>query len=452
MDATPTLRVIATNPVSPPNSEDRIALEFSKRHADDLRHVGAWGKWFHWSGTHWQDEQTYLAFDLARRVCREFASSANDHKPGTGKSIAAAKTVAAVVNLARADRRHALSVDAWDCDPWLLNTPVGTIDLRTGETQPHLPSDHITKTTGVSADHDMQTPIWDTFINRVTSGDDELVSFLQRIAGYALTGDTREHALFFLYGLGANGKSTFLNALIGVLGDYAVSSPIETFTEQKGQRHLTELARLRGARLVTSTETEEGRRWAESRIKALTGGDKIAANFMRQDLFEYTPQFKLIVAGNHKPGLRSVDEAIRRRFNLIPFTANIPAEERDTDLGDKLKAEWPGILAWAISGCIEWQEGGLRPPQVVNVATDDYLSNEDIIATWIEECCEVSPNASERGPALYASWKKWAEDSGEFVLKYKDFREKLENRGFQTKRSKSERLIEGLRTRQEWAG
>jgi putative DNA primase/helicase len=156
-----------------------------------------------------------------------------------------------------------------------------------------------------------------------------------------------------------------LSTVAGVLGDYHKTAPIETFTASNADRHPTDLASLRGARLVRATETEEGRRWAESRIKQLTGGDTVAARFMRQDFFEYRPQFKLIIAGNHKPSLRSVDEAIRRRFHLIPFAVTIPPEERDSDLADKLKAEWPGILAWMIEGCVEWQAECLRPPAAV---------------------------------------------------------------------------------------
>jgi putative DNA primase/helicase len=179
-------------------------------------------------------------------------------------------------------------------------------------------------------------------LRRITAGDDRLVSYLQRAFGYALTGNVREHALFFGYGTGANGKGVTLNTLAGILGDYHESAPIETFTASSGDRHPTELADLRGARLVTATETEEGRRWAESRIKMLTGGDRVKARFMRQDFFEYNPQFKLFITGNHKPSLRSVDEAIRRRFHLIPFTVTIPPEQRDPDLAEKLKTEWPG--------------------------------------------------------------------------------------------------------------
>jgi putative DNA primase/helicase len=202
---------------------------------------------------------------------------------------------------------------------------------------------------------------------------------------------------------------------------------------------------LRGARLVTAIETEEGRRWAESRIKALTGGDKISARFMRQDFFEYTPQFKLIIAGNHKPGLRSVDEAIRRRFNLIPFTVTIPPDERDENLPEKLKAELPGILAWIINGCVDWQQRGLAPPAVVAEATAAYLESEDALAAWMDECAERDPNAWEKSSTLFVSWNEWAIKSGEYVGSEKSFRGKLENHNVTPARNKKARGFRGLK-------
>ena len=208
------------------------------------------------------------------------------------------------------------------------------------------------------------------------------------MSGYALTGLTQAHSLFFMHGVGANGKSTFINAITGCVGDYHRTAPIETFIASTQERHPTDLAGLRGARLVTAVETDEGRRWNESKIKALTGGDKVAARFMRQDFFEFVPQFKLLFAGNHKPGLQSVDEAIRRRIHLIPFTVTIPPEERDEDLAERLRTEWPGILAWAIAGCLEWQEHGLAPPEAVTAATGSYLEAEDAIAAWMDERCQ----------------------------------------------------------------
>ena len=301
-------------PQTPPFSEDALALEFTRQHGDDLRYVAAWGRWLIWYGDRWRFDDTVHVFDKARAVCRE--ASIKKNKPQN--ALASAKTVAAVERLAKADRKHAATVDQWDADPWLLNTPGCVIDLKTGDAHTHRLDEYCTKITATAPSGDC--PIWHEFLKRVMDGDADLIAFLQRVAGYNLTGITREHALFFLHGTGANGKSTFLNTIASTMGDYHTTSSAETFVASRTDRHPTELAALRGARLVTATEIEEGRRWAEARIKALTGGDPIAARFMRRDLFEFTPQFKLMIAGNHKPQLRNVDEAFRRRLHLMPFT------------------------------------------------------------------------------------------------------------------------------------
>jgi putative DNA primase/helicase len=345
----------------PAFSDEALALRFADLHASDLRYVAAWGKWLIWDGARWKFDDTLEAYSLVRKVCRIAAGQCNKLK--IASALASAKTVAAAASLSRSDRRLAATVDQWDTDPLSLNAPGGVIDLLTGKLRAHRAADYMTKITAVASEQECPTPIWLAFLDRITDGDAELIAFLQRMAGYALTGTTKEHALFFLHGSGANGKTTFLNAITGIAGDYHTAAPIETFTASKQEHHPTDLAGLRGARLVTSVETEEGRRWAESKIKALTGGDKIAARFMRQDYFEFTPTFKLIIAGNHKPGLRSVDEAIRRRFHLVPFNVTIPPEQRDKSLGDRLRTEWPGILAWMIDGCLQWQERGLAPPE-----------------------------------------------------------------------------------------
>ena len=427
----------------PAFSDEALALRFAELHVNDLRYVAAWGRWLSWGGTRWQFDDTLGAYDLARKVCRAAAAQCNNSK--TAAVLASAKTVAAVERLAKADRRIAATADQWDTDPWLLNTPGGVIDLGTGERGPHRPSDYITKATTVAPDGNCTTPTWDAFLDRVTAGNAELVAFLKRMAGYALTGSTIEHALFFLYGTGANGKTTFINAVTGVAGDYHRAAPIETFTAAPNERHPTDLAGLRGSRLVTSVETEEGRRWAESKIKTLTGGDKIAARFMRQDFFEFVPNFKLLIAGNHKPGLRSVDEAIRRRFHLVPFNVVIPPEQRDKSLGDRLRAEWPGILAWMIDGCIEWQGCGLAPPEAVTNATAAYLEAEDAIAAWIEDAGTHDQNAWEKTATLFAKWKAWADNAGEYAGTRKGFSEKLEARGLIPERKSHARGFRGFK-------
>jgi putative DNA primase/helicase len=238
-----------------------------------------------------------------------------------------------------------------------------------------------------------------------------------------------------------------INTAAEIFADYHKTAAIDTFTASATERHPTELAGLRGARIVTSVETEEGRRWAEAKIKNLTGGDKISARFMRQDFFEFIPQFKLIVAGNHKPGLRSVDEAIRRRFHLIPFAVTIPADQRDLALSDKLKAEWGGILAWMIEGCLAWQRQGLAPPSAVTEATAAYLEAEDALGNWIEETCFRGPEAFETRNKLFASWSAWADRAQEPPGTRKAFITALENRGFLPRKRNGERGFVGLRVK-----
>jgi putative DNA primase/helicase len=429
-------------------SEDAVALQFTQRHGADWRFVAAWGRWFVWTSTHWQREETLKVYDLARIVCRDAAASCENVK--LRAKIASASTVAAVERLARADRAHAASTDIWDADLWSLNTPGGVVVLRTGILVPHRREDANTKI--ANATPRGECPAWQDFLATVTGRDPELQAYLQRVVGYCLTGVTGEHALFFLYGTGANGKSVFVTTISGILGDYATVAPMDMFMAATGERHPTDMAGLRGARLVTATETEQGRRWAESKLKTLTGGDKITARFMRQDFFEFVPQFKLIVAGNHKPAIRNIDEAMRRRLHLIPFTVTIPPAQRDKKLPEKLMAERNGIMAWAVDGCREWQQIGLKPPAAVSAATEQYFEAEDALGRWLDESCALGKNLLEKSGVLFATWKAWAEANGEYVGSNKDFSEKLASRGFTNYRDHGGRGFRGLALRQGGSG
>lgn len=313
--------------------------------------------------------------------------------------------------------------------------------------RPHRREDYITKIAGASPG--TYCPTWLKFLEDVTAGDIELQKYLARVAGYCLTGITTEHVMFFLYGTGANGKSVFLNTLAAVWGDYATYAPIDMFMESRSERHPTDLAKLRGARLVIATEVGQGKHWDEAKIKALTGGDIISARFMRQDFFDYKPQFKLMVAGNHKPSLRNVDEAIRRRIHLIPFTVTIPIEKRDQTLPDRLWAERDGILGWAIKGCLEWQKIGLKPPASVVSATEEYFESQDAIKRWLEEECIQSERATITTEELYQAWKNWAEKQGEYTGTMRKFSEELSKRGFQRWRNCHKKGFRGLALRGE---
>jgi putative DNA primase/helicase len=391
----------------PPTAEDSIALAFAGRHAHELRYVAKWGRWLSFDGVRWQHDETLHAFDRVRDICREVAVECD--KPVS--AVASAKTVAAVERLAKADRRLAATSAQWDADGWLFNGNDATIDLRTGTGRAPTPADFITKMAACGcAPTGALHPLWDEFLDRVTDSDSALQEFLQRYAGYCCTGFTVEHAFVFAYGTGANGKSTFTRTIAGMLGDYATAADMSTFTVTKVEQHQTDIAKLLGARLVVANETQKGKRWDETKIKNLTGGDTVSARFMRQDFFDYVPSFKLIISGNHKPRLDSVDEAMKRRLLLVPFTVEIPPKERDPALAEKLKAEWPAILRWAVDGTLQWQRIGLAPPPKVRDATEAYFKDQDTLGQWLEDCTEDSGAFALTCTAeLFASWKSWCE-------------------------------------------
>jgi putative DNA primase/helicase len=261
-------------------------------------------------------------------------------------------------------------------------------------------------------------------------GDDALIKYIQRAVGYSLTGHTSEQCLFFLYGTGANGKSTFLNILQNLLGDYSMVIDPETIMSKNGGGGATpELARLRGARVLVTNEVEEGKYLAENRIKQMTGGDTIVARALYQEPFEFKPEFKIWMAGNHKPLIKGTDHAIWRRINLIPFTVTIPKEEQDKKLAEKLRAELPGILQWAVAGCREWRKQGLNPPKQVKAAVDAYRDEMDTLGHWIEEKCRFDTSFKTESSSLYQSYKSWCMINGHSPQSKTRFGRALGDRG-----------------------
>jgi putative DNA primase/helicase len=409
-------------------SEERLAARFTELHRDDLRYCNEWGRWLRWSGTHWRRDSTLEVFDLIRAVTREVAAQIDARK--VAATVASARTVTAVERLARADRVHATEASWFDSNPYLLATPGGTVDLTTGELRTAKRQDLITLSTAV-APEDAPTPVWQAFLDTVTGGDAELALYLQRLAGYGLVADRSEEMFAFLYGTGRNGKSTFLTTLRKVAGDYACTVPADIFIQAKGERHPTELAQLRGRRLVVASEPDARARWDEGRLKMLTGRDTISARFMRADFFEFTPVALLLIAGNHRPTLNTINEAIRRRLHLVPFTRTISSDEEDPDLGVKLRDEWPAILAWAIEGAATWRGERLREPEAVSRATADYLDAEDTVGEFLEEKCLVGPQHAAAITDLFAAWKAWAHSRDTYVGSTKIFAGRLHDRGFQ---------------------
>jgi putative DNA primase/helicase len=385
------------------------------------------GSWFEWNGSVWRREETKLVFELARETCRQMAQASG----ATGKvaaALAKASTARAVERFAEADRAFAVTSECWDRDPFLLGTPGGTVDLRTGRLRPAVAMEFITKQTAVAPADAEDCPLWLKFLSETTRSDAELIRFLKQWSGYCLTGDIREQALLFVYGPGGNGKGVYLSATADIMGDYCKTADMDAFTASKSDRHPTDLAGLKGARMVRVSETDEGRAWAENRIKQLTGGDVISARFMRQDFFEYLPQFKLFIIGNHKPVLRNVDAAAKRRFNIAPFIHTPPVV--DKALGEKLRAEWPGILRWMINGCLDWQQHGLVRPKAVQEATDEYFADQNTVAQWIEDCCETDQFFADTSSSLFGSWQNWAKAQGEDPGSSKRFSHFLELLGY----------------------
>jgi putative DNA primase/helicase len=401
--------------VRPPEfSDDALALEFSTRHDGQLLYVPAWSRWLRWDGSRWAEDDTLRVFDLARAVCRAAAARAEAEIEGKAgirlaRGVTSAKTIAAVERLAQADARHARRGDDFDADPWTLNTPAGIVDLRTGELRAPRRGDLVTKVTAAAPAGDC--PRWLGFLDQITLGDKALTAYLQRCVGYTLTGIIREHVFLFLHGPGGNGKTVLLSTTAAMLGDYATTAMADVFTVGHYDQHPTALAALRGARMVVVTETEAGRPWAESRIKALTGGDRISARVMRGDPFEFSPAFKLWIAGNHRPTLRNPDPAMRRRLHLVPFTFVPP--KPDTMLPDKLREELPGILAWAIRGCLSWQHDGLTPPPVVQGASAEYFAEQDSVALWFAERCERQRGHDTSTRTLFLDFSQWSKGRNE---------------------------------------
>lgn len=417
-------------------SHDALALAIGEEWNGSVRYVDGWSQWYIWNETIWCHDKKRLVWTLTREFVRQRAGSLSA-KAAT--KLRSAETVAAIVGLARSNREIAASVDEWDRDPYLLGTPAGTVDLRTGELRDPLPDDYITKLTAVApAPAGTPCPLWTRTLDRIFRHDASIIPFLQRALGYALTGECKEHVLFFAWGQGGNGKGVVLNAASGLLGDYAAVAPQDMLLVTQSDRHPCDMAMLRGARFVTAQELAPGRAWDEPKMKSLTGGDPVTARFMRQDFFTFQPQFTLFVAGNHKPAFKGVDQAIRRRVLLLPFLQNIPAEERDAALPEKLEAEWPAILRWMIDGCLAWQRQGLDPPASVRAATDDYLNAEDVLGQWLDERCIVSPRIDWTSlTSLYGCWKLWCDDRGQHPGTSTALSKKLDERGFRREKRKT---------------
>ena len=430
-------------------------LRLVQQHGDDLRFTPQRG-WHCWNSQRWQPGDELVmqrAKVTACHVYQEIQKPSGTIQSGSDAERAMLKwaqrsqskhALKAMIDLAESEPDIHTSIDTFDRDPYLLNCSNGTVDLRTGDIRNHRRSDLITHVIEIEYDPDATGHLWLKFLNDVTGGDQALLEYLQRAVGYSLTGLTSEQVLFFVFGLGANGKSVFLETIMRLLGEYGMAARTETVVQNRGGGIPNDIARLAGARMVCINETEDGQRLKESLIKDLTGGDTISARFLHREYFDFVPAFKLWIRGNHKLQVRGTDEGIWRRIHLIPFTVKIPKDERDGELGLKLQAELPGILSWAVEGCLQWQQSGLNPPRQVVAAVEEYRSEMDDLGSFLDECVEVRVNGQSTAKALYSAYRKWADDSGEASVSQRRFGQAMVERGFSKERHSAGYVYHGL--------
>lgn len=414
------------------------AKRLIEEHREYIRYISKVKKWAFYDGTRWVFDPPGGLFPLVRLTTEGlYQYAVNLEGDERGKVL---KEIRGLENLPRqkcmideAATMPEVIVDPayLDKDHNLLNVNNGSIDTKTGILCPHNPRDLITKLAPVTYDQSATCTVFEDFLHKIMGGNKNLISFLGRAIGYTLTGETNEQCFFFWYGNGANGKSTLLNTIRNLLGDYAIQAQAEMLMVKNTHGGANnDLARLPGARFVATSETEDGQRFAESALKQMTGQDTITARFLYGEFFEFTPQFKIFLAANHKPVIRGTDNAIWRRIYLIPFAVTIPEAEQDRQLEAKLVNELPGILNWALRGCAEWRKKGLQPPEEVKLAVKEYRLDMDLFSQWLEDCCVQSPNAKVSHKALYASYSEWSEANTGWKLSSNKMGRIIAERGF----------------------
>lgn len=426
---------------------------FVMRHGQDVRYVPTWRSWLVWDGTRWRrDDMCELerrAKDTARAIALEadWYDDMASRKATFKHAVAteASHRLKAMLLCAQSEPGIAVRPDAFDSHPMLFNCASGTVDLRTGALRPHVRTDLLTKRSSVTFDLTAECPGWIKFLGRIFDQDQQVIEYVQRAIGYTLTGDTQEQVLHLLHGHGQNGKSTFLEVVADLLGDYGMQADFTSFLDGKGGGPRDDIARLAGARMVRSSEVGEGKRLNESLIKSLTGQDTIAARFLYSETFEFRPLFKLWFAANHKPAIRGNDLAIWRRIRLVPFMVTIPPDDRDPNLLEKLRNELPGIFNWAIAGTLAWRERKLKAPPVVEIVTQQYRSESDVLGAFLDECCETGPGHEVPASDLYTAFKGWCESNGEWCPSQTQFGRRLDDRGFSWRRTSTHKVRKGLR-------
>jgi putative DNA primase/helicase len=424
-----------------PGTDLGNAERFVRRYGRDVRYWVERGEFLIWNGRCWQLDETGQAERWAKNTVRQILpesyylqdSKAREARAKWAIQSEKASSIEALLRLVKTEAAIPVQAAQLDADLMLFNVLNGTIDLRTGQIREARREDLITRCAPVAYDKSATCPLLESFLCRAMDGNDRMVAYLRRVTGCLLTGQPADRVFWFLYGGGGNGKSTLTDIFHALLGDYARKTAADTLLAKQGGDGIpNDLADLKGARLVTSAELSEARRLNEARIKDLTGRDIIKARFLRQEFFEFQATFKLFMYGNHRPIIRGTDEGIWDRVKLVPFTVTIPEAERDEHLPQKLRGELPGILNWALAGCLEWQRDGLQHPEEVKAATLEYRQEQDPLEDFLAECCVQGDQLTVTNPTLWAAYECWCKQNGEaHPLGRKTFTEKMEQRGFQ---------------------
>jgi P4 family phage/plasmid primase-like protien len=425
------------------------AFRFRDRYRGRVRYCYPFKRFLIFDGKRWVLDPGGIAEQMAIKVALDIHHEAarTESKSEQAKISRWAITsqsetrIAAMLKLARSFLR--IEPEEFDDDPLLFNCANGTIDLRTGKVRDHRREDYLTKISPISFDPDAQAGRFERFLSEIFDGRQTLIDFTRRYAGSSASGLTKDRAFVILHGAGKNGKTTLLELLRGVLGDYAKDTPIESIMQNHYEGVGNDVAALRGARFVTASESDKGKKLAVAKIKKLVGSDKVTARFLFQEFFEFKPELKLWIATNHKPVIEETTEAIWDRVNLLPFDVRFEGDDEDDKLLDKLQAESPGVLAWIIRGCLEWQRDGLNPPEEVQTATKEYRKEMDPVGRFLEEECERNEKFSVKYSHLWRRWEAWAEQNGEEISK-KALSARLQEEGFERDKFSGDIYYSGL--------
>ena len=435
-------------------TDDGNAVRFVNAYGHAAHYCYAWKKWLIFDGKRWKVDEEDMVVLMARDVAQSIRREAAGITDGTARRDISkwAKTsqnsgrIAAMLRFARSDL--SIKSEALDSDIWLLNCENGTLDLRTGELREHRREDYVTKLCPKAYDRSAIAHRFERFLNEVFDGDQGTIGFVRRYAGSSASGSTKDRAFVILWGAGKNGKTTFLELLRAVLGDYAKDTPITTVMQKDYEGVGNDVAALKGSRFVTASESEKGKKLAVAKIKKLVGSDTVSARFLYGEFFEFKPEMKLWIATNHKPVIEETADGIWDRVHLVPFRVRFDGDKADEDLGAKLGAEAAGVLAWIVRGCLEWQREGLNPPPAVLAATEQYREESDPLGIFFADCCVLHPEAEVPATRLHEAYIQWVLEVGEEPMKQKAFGAELGDRGFE-----SARYTSGpMKGRRSWRG